>query len=123
MAAGTVAGTATQRWCIAAEHTTETAPGTAATTAPAPLPMVPTAPRTPAQAITHPLGLTRVVARSRTATAAKASVKRTTQGLGHTAKLSRDTMPTGAGEARRFQKTVPLHTPSIKRPLKEPPRR
>src|SRR4030088_1684791 len=80
--------------------------------------IVPTVPRTIALATTHPRGLTHVAPQSRTVTAARAWVKRTTQRPGHTEPRSKVTMPAGAGEARRFRKTAIPHSPNIKRPLK-----
>ena len=76
--------------------------------------------RTMAPAITHPPGRMHVVARSRTATAAQAPVKRTTQGPGRPPRRCKVPMPMGAMEPRRFRRTVTLPTASIKRPLKEP---
>ena len=49
--------------------------------------------------------------------------KRTTQRPGRTVPRSKAPMPMAAMEARRSRKTEPLHTPSIKPPLKEPPGR
>ena len=69
--------------------------------------------------ITHPRGRMPVVARSRTATVARALVKRTTQGPGRPPRLCKGPMPMGAMEPRRFRKTATPPTASIKRPLKE----
>src|SRR5258708_8497179 len=109
---------APQRWCIAAVATTGTAPGMGAPTFLVGQRMVQTARRTIALATILPPERTHVVPQSRTAMAAKAWVKPTTQRPGRTAKLNKAPMPMGVGEARRFRKTATLHTASIKRPLK-----
>jgi len=60
-----------------------------------------------------------VAPRSRTAMAPRAPAKHTTQGPERPPQLCKGPMPMGAMEPRRFQRTVTLPTPSIKRPLKE----
>src|SRR5260370_11001140 len=109
---------APQRWCITAVRPTGPAPGVAAPTVLVGQRMVQTARRTIALATILPPERTHVVPQSRTAMAAKAWVKPTTQRPGRTAKLNKAPMPMGVGEARRFRKTATLHTASIKRPLK-----
>src|SRR5258706_12948052 len=118
IAVGTAAGTAPPRWCITAVRTTETAPGTAATTVRVGQRMVQAGPRTIALATTLPPERTHVVPQSRTATAVKARVKPTTRRPGHTLKLNKAPMPTEVGEARRFRKTATLQIASIKQRLK-----
>src|SRR5438067_5736562 len=95
-------------------------PGMAATTAPLPLPMVLTVPPTTALAIIHLPELTHVVGQSRTDTAAKAPLKRTTQAPELMDRLIKPPTPIGATEAPPCRRTARLLTRSIKRRPKAP---
>src|SRR5579863_4602657 len=112
IAPGTATGTA-QPWCIAAAPTTVTPPGTAATTGPAPPPMVPTAAsRTRATATTRQPGLTRVAPRRATHTEAPPPARPTTRAPGRQLPRFRARTPTEAPELRRSARTATLPTPS-----------